>query len=148
MRPLVDRAAERVPSPSFSPLCHSLAQAKEKAKAKVIEKVEKCNLTTITQLLDAFDLSKEGKKEDKVLRLVEFLESPKVLGTKDLAAIVRAAFLRASIGAANALCLHSSSFIRMPRGRKRQSGKGKRLHPRKERPSLRKRYFGKALGRR
>ena len=76
-------------------------------------------MATATQLCDIFDLSKDGKKvtpegsltplkfimqvqnneasktkiylaqEDKAARLADFLEAPKDLGTKDLAAIVR-----------------------------------------------------------
>ncbi len=58
-------------------------EAKERGKLQ--DRLSKVNGQTLSSLCFTFDLSREGKKEDKVARLAEFFEAPKALGVKDLA---------------------------------------------------------------
>jgi hypothetical protein len=53
-------------------------------------------VSALQQLLDCFDLPKpsEGNKEHKVQRVLEFLEKPEAVGSKDLAAEVGAGGVR------------------------------------------------------
>lgn len=63
-------------------------QAQERAKAA--ERMDRMKMTSITTMLDLFELPKDGKKEDKIARVVAYLEKPKDMGKKNLAAIVGA----------------------------------------------------------
>eukprot|EP00955_Chlamydomonas_euryale_P021634 228450-Chlamydomonas_euryale.AAC.12 len=63
----------------------------EKETPKAVERADKLKSTSITAMLDLFDLPKDGNKLDKANRLVNYLIKPKDEGKKDLAALVSSA---------------------------------------------------------
>ena len=76
-----------------SPLVQSPLSLQEAERAKVLEKLHGWQVSALQQLLDCFDLPKpsEGNKEHKMQRVLDFLEKPEAVGSKDLAAEVGAA---------------------------------------------------------